>query len=152
MEQAIQFSSIMDFAERGPIEGSFWPLSVGTTAYEMRVISRHHDTDSTTPFLIEVGMTAYSLDHQVRFLSDEKLWIIVRLTDEVVKKFHFQFDQSTKNIPYAIIPDFFVRMGLTMNTLSPINDVSIGFSRMTGLDTMLMIDGMVAKNIQISIE
>ena len=152
MEPAIQFSSIMDFAERGPIEGSIWPLSVGATAYDMRVISRHHDTDSTTPFLIEVGMTAYSLDHQVRFLSDEKLWIIVRLTDEVVKKFHLQFDQSTKNIPYAIIPDFFVRMGLTMNALSPINDVSIGFSRMTGLDTMLMIDGIVAKNIQISIE
>ena len=142
----------MDFAERGPIEGSIWPLSVGATAYDMRVISRHYDSDSTTPFLIEVGMTAYSLDHQVRFLSDEKLWIIVRLTDEVVKKFHLQFDQSTKNIPYAIIPDFFVRMGLTMNALSPINDVSIGFSRMTGLDTMLMIDGMVAKNIQISVE
>ena len=152
MEPAIQFSSIMDFAERGPIEGSIWPLSVGATAYDMRVISRHYDSDSTTPFLIEVGMTAYSLDHQVRFLSDEKLWIIVRLTDEVVKKFHLQFDQSTKNIPYAIIPDFFVRMGLTMNALSPINDVSIGFSRMTGLDTMLMIDGMVAKNIQISVE
>jgi hypothetical protein len=143
IDMGIKFYSIEDFAERGPIEGSVWPDSHETIAYEMRVVQRHYESDFTSPTLIEVEMSACEIESQIWFLENEKLWIVVRLTERIAKKFAPQFNESSTNIPFAILPDFFFRIGLTMNSDSPCNRLSIGFSRMTGLNEFLTVNGSV---------
>ena len=92
-------------------------------------------------------MSACEIESQIWFLENEKLWIVVRLTERIAKKFAPQFDGSATNIPFAILPDFFFQIGLTMNLQSPWNRLSIGFSRMTGLNKFLTVNESVSDEL-----
>jgi len=148
MSPGIEFTSLRDFAERCPLEGTVWPYTHDGIFYEMRVIQMHYESDFTLPTLIEVEMSACEIESQIWFLENEKLWIVVRLTERIAKKFAPQFDGSATNIPFAILPDFFFQNGLTMRLESPYNHISNGFSRMTGLHKALTVNGSISDEFE----
>lgn len=141
------FDLIEDFAIKCPLKGTVWPHSNENYGYELRVVERHFEGDSPIPVLLEVEMSQYSFGLERLLLDRAKLWVVVRLTENIRAKFSPQFDDDSDYPPFALIPDFFFSRNLVMNASSPMNDVSIGFYIMTGLDPRLTIDGEIFNHI-----
>tara|TARA_B000000557_G_C20769613_1_gene441164 strand:+ start:415 stop:945 length:531 start_codon:yes stop_codon:yes gene_type:complete len=126
------FYSPLDFALNGPDEGSIISRSDKYTGaiHKVKVLRKHYERESEPPCMVEVEVSTMYGD--VLEVASEKLWVIVRATPITIKKFNFMFSGVT-GTSFSLYPDFFLQKNVQMGQLSPINDVSIAFSTVTGI-------------------
>ena len=72
-------------------------------------------------------------------IENEKLWVIVRKTKTTRKKFGLDTSKGMWSASFALVPDFFIQKKVLMNHLSPRNDVTGGFSAVTGIPLAYLI-------------
>ncbi len=126
------FYSPLDFALNGPDEGSMISRNDKHTGavHKVKVLRKHYERESEPPCMVEVEVS--TMYDGVLEVASEKLWVITRATPITIKKFNFMFS-GVNGATFSLYPDFFLQKNVQMGQLSPINDVSIAFSTVTGI-------------------
>lgn len=125
------FFSPLDFVLNGPDEGTVIMRTQGPYKYKVKMGQRHYENGSTVPFMCEIFVT---VDHNSTTLFKERvLWLVVEATAIAVDKFKLRLNQGSASSCYSLQPQFFFDKGISMIHGSDNNDVSIAFSRVTGI-------------------
>ena len=126
------FFSPLDFALNGPDEGSIVTRKLENGCeYIVKVLRKHYERGSEVPCMVEVEVTSTYQD--IAFVNKLKLWVIVRATNTTITKFKLRLTQGVREHSFALVPEFFIQNKTRMNHMSPVNDVTIGFSTATGI-------------------
>lgn len=127
-----KFFSPIDFAMNGPEEGSVMERDDKQYGHcKVKILKKHYEHGSEVPSFIECEVRKRSRIH--------KLWVVVRLTALVKKKFCFRNLGDPFSSNYALYPDIFLKRKLSMDLMSPHNDASIAFSIVTGIPATLRV-------------
>ena len=126
------FFSPIDFALNGPDEGGVLTRKdYYGTEHCVKVLKKHYERNDEIPCMLEVHITSMIGNQAV--IANELLWVVVKETKTTREKFNLRTKQGVKSLSFALVPDFFQQKGVRMNHLSTHNDVSAGFSCVTGI-------------------
>ena len=132
------FFSPLDFALNGPDEGSIVTRKEENGCeHTVKVLAKHYERGHLEPCMVEVLVSSTLNGHIL--IENEKLWVIVRKTKTTSLKFGLDTSKGMWSASFALVPDFFIQKKVLMNHLSPRNDVTVGFSTVTGIPLAYLI-------------
>ncbi len=126
------FFSPLDFALNGPDEGSVVTRKTEDGCeHTVKMLRKHYERGEEAPCMVEVEVT--SMFQNIALVASQVLWVVVRATKTTIDKFNLRLVRGVREHSFALVPDFFIQSNVRMNHMSPINDVTIGFSTVTGI-------------------
>lgn len=126
------FFSPLDFALNGPDEGSIVTRKTEDGCeFTVKMLRKHYERGEEAPCMVEVEVT--NMYQNIALVASQILWVIVRATKTTIDKFNLRLKQGVREHSFALVPDFFIQNNVRMNHMSPVNDVTIAFSTVTGI-------------------
>ncbi len=126
------FFSPLDFALNGPDEGSIMARKLENgTEHTVKMLRKHYERGEEAPCMVEVEVSSFYQD--IAFVANQILWVIARATKTTIDKFNLRLVRGVREHSFALVPDFFIQNNARMNHMSPVNDVTIAFSTVTGI-------------------